>query len=30
MTNSDNGNAVVTEVVPALARYFGWPGYKPD
>lgn len=29
MTNSGNGNAVGTEVLHALARYFGWSGYKP-
>jgi hypothetical protein len=30
MTNSDNGNAVGTEVLYAVARYFGWSGYKPN
>jgi CubicO group peptidase (beta-lactamase class C family) len=28
MTNSDNGSAVATQVVHALARYFRWPGYR--
>jgi CubicO group peptidase (beta-lactamase class C family) len=27
MTNSDNGSAVASQVVHAVARYFRWPGY---
>ena len=29
MTNSDNGSAVAGEVVQAVAREYGWPGFAP-
>jgi CubicO group peptidase (beta-lactamase class C family) len=29
MTNSDNGSAVIQEIVRAVAREYGWPGFAP-
>ena len=29
MTNSDNGDALNTEVLYAIAKEYGWPGYGP-
>ena len=29
MTNSDLGSAVADEIVLAIAREYGWPGYRP-
>lgn len=30
MTNSDSGSAVGMQMLHAIARQYGWPGYKPN
>ncbi len=30
MTNSDNGDWIVQEIIRAVAREYGWPDYKPQ
>lgn len=30
MTNSDNGFALIAEIIPTLGRLYGWPGYAPQ
>lgn len=29
MTNSDNGGAILQDIVRAVAREYGWPGFEP-
>jgi hypothetical protein len=30
MTNSDNGFAVIAEIIPTLGKVYGWPAYAPE
>lgn len=30
MTNSDNGFAVIAQIIPTLARVYGWKAYMPE
>ena len=30
MTNSDNGFAVIAQIVPTLARIYDWPAFAPE
>jgi CubicO group peptidase (beta-lactamase class C family) len=30
MTNSDNGFAIIAEIIPTLGKIYGWPNYAPE